>query len=84
MSGEIFDIYVRLLGEAVPVWAPFPACKITDATAKILSCQNGISTDDDKPEYMPGEVVRFERKLIEDTICLAAAERRNRQSRRES
>ncbi len=67
-------IYVRLLGEGVPVARPAYGELIRDNIFRILPTEN-YDPDDETWEFPPGTIVRCERKVSpdgEDTLLAVA------------
>ena len=67
-------VYVALLGEGTGVWRPVKAvCLGSDHF--ILIRPSDYDCDDEKWEFLPGTIVRCERRVMGGEFCLVAVGR---------
>ena len=70
---ERATIYVRLLGEGVPVLRPVPATVLSTNTFRVEATED-YDSDDEAWEFPPGTTVRCEKQSKDgDTMLVAVA-----------
>ena len=73
-ESELVQVYVRLLGEGTVVFRPAPAELLSDGRARLVATDT-YDPEDEAWEFLPGSVVRVERRELGGGEVLVAVGR---------
>lgn len=74
MNTEQNIVYVRLLEEGTEVFRPTNAVYISNEAFKLLPCE-GYDPEDEKWEFLPGSIVRCEKRVLEGKEIMLAVKK---------